>query len=410
LPEYALQLSPTTLCLGLAFSLSCSKEEQALTPIPLLVVSDADTAETPGSGIDDDSDDSDDSDNSDDPDNETLSIQEDEVVTEAGVATVTIEVEDGVTAFMLTAESEQRVALERIINPEGNVIFDWEDWYSENQSLTSAIWPSSSEMVLNWPVRAEEGSLYEGSWQVVLSAVGSIGRYQPNSTIQVITHTKRDDDFDSGVVRVRLVYAEGVDEIEGVAEAMNAGIERWKQIWAMQGLEPLVTTESSDFDPDLPYPGDGAEEIYDLALDSAENEITMIVGETIKGGTDYLGVAGSIPGTLTAKTRSAVVISWLASAGFDGRFDDTEIGILGETMAHEMGHYMGLFHPVEQNGWSRWDACDDTPNCNSESRCRDQLGENVMFPTPICTYSGCIEQGQISPIQAEILHRYSGTL
>ena len=120
-------------------------------------------------------------------------------------------------------------------------------------------------------------------------------------------------------------------------------------------------------------------------------------------------MAGAIPGTLTANTRSAVVVSWLASAGTDGVFQDTDITILGETMAHEVGHYMGLFHPVEQT-WSTWDACDDTPDCTSESACISALGTNLMFPTPVCDFDGCIEQDQLSLVQEGIMHRYTGTL
>jgi len=340
----------------------------------------------------------------------SLETQEGEVITESGLATVNIKIDNNEDAFMVTADGDHLVAVEQIMDPSGDVIFSWEDWYSVGTNLTSSIWPTSSEMVLNWPIRAEEGDIYKGSWKVVLSAVNGSGVYQSGSKIKVTVQTKNDRDFDSGVVNIRLVYADGVDDVEGVEEAMSAGIERWREIWAPIGLEPNVRTESSNFDPDLPYPGNGSEEIYDLVMDSYEDEITMIVGETILGGTDYLGVAGGIPGSLTANTRSAVVISWLASSGLDGSFNDMEISILGETMAHEIGHYMGLFHPVEQARWDAWDACDDTPNCTSESTCTDQLGDNLMFPKPVCSITECIEQDHISNVQAEILHRYTGAL
>ncbi len=345
----------------------------------------------------------------------SLETEEGEVVTDAdGMTTVSVRVDEGESAFMITADGEHLVALESITNPVGEKVFDWEDWYDVNTNLTSAIWPNASEMVLNWPIRDEDGDIYPGKWSVVLSATqpsaDGYNRYQSGSKINVIVQTKNDEDFDNGVVNIRLVYADGVDDNAAVTTAMAAGIERWREIWAPLGLRPNVTIESSSFDPDLPYPGDGSEEIYELVLDSDEQEITMIVGETILGGTDYLGVSGGIPGTLTANTRSAVVLSWLASAGPDGGFDDIDITILGETMAHEIGHYMGLFHPVEQAGWNTWDACADTPDCTSESRCTDQLGDNLMFPSPVCDMSGCVEQDQLSNVQAEILHRYTGAL
>lgn len=339
----------------------------------------------------------------------TLLTEEGEVVTEDGVATVEVKIDSVETAFMITADGEHFVSVDEIINPSGETVLHWSDWTSTNLNLTSAIYPSATEMVLNWPVRAEDGRVSKGTWKVILSAVNAEGRYQSGSKIKLTVQTKDDADFKNATVNVRLVYADGVGEMAEVREAMEAGIERWREIWAPYGLTPVVRTESSSFDPDLPYPGEGSEEIYDLVMDSYEDELTMIVGETIRGGTDYLGVAGGIPGTLTANTRSAVVVSWLAGAGVDGTFQDTDITILGETMAHEVGHYMGLFHPVEQS-WDSWDACDDTPDCSSEAGCTEKLGDNLMFPTPVCDFDGCIEQDQLSGVQEEILHRYTGAL
>ena len=82
---------------------------------------------------------------------------------------------------------------------------------------------------------------------------------------------------------------------------------------------------------------------------------------------------------------------------------------MGETMAHEVGHFMGLFHPVEQT-FDRWDACDDTPNCASAAECEGVLGNNLMYPAPVCDFTSCIEQDQLSDVQVEILQRYTGAL
>jgi hypothetical protein len=331
------------------------------------------------------------------------------VETSSGAARVNIDINNRESAFLLTAKGEHLVAVDEILDEDGERVFYWEDWYTLNTYLTSAIWPNTSEMVLNWPIRGEEAHLSKGIWTVILSAVNGSGQYQSGSEICYTVQSKEDDDLEWGEVNVRLVYAEGVGEMELVTEAMDAAIERWNDIWAPMGLIPVVRIENGDFSKHLPYAGDGSESIYDLTLESYEDEITMMVGETIAGGTSFLGVAGGIPGTLTANTRSAVVMSWLAGAGSDGVFSDIEISILGETMAHEVGHFMGLFHPVEQT-WSSWDACDDTPNCSSASTCESQLGDNLMFPAPICDFSTCIDQDQLSDIQTEILHRYTGAL
>jgi hypothetical protein len=331
-----------------------------------------------------------------------------EVCTSAGIATVNIDISSAESAFLITADGDHLVAVEEIRSPSGTVLH-WEDWYTANTYLTSGIWPLSSEMVLNWPIRGEEADLKAGTWDVDLAAVDSSGHYKNGSCISVTVQTKEDDDFGRGTVNVHLVYAEGVGSIEEVTTAVDAAIERWTDIWAPLGLTPVVRQSSGTIDPDLPYAGDGSEDIYDVTMDSYEDEITLIMGETIDGSNDFYGVAGSIPGTMTATTRSAVVMGWIANAGLDGSFSELDINIMGETMAHEIGHYMGLFHPVEQT-FDAWDACDDTPDCTSSSTCDDVLGSNLMYPYPVCDMSGCVEQGDLSDIQGEILHRYTGAL
>ena len=59
---------------------------------------------------------------------------------------------------------------------------------------------------------------------------------------------------------------------------------------------------------------------------------------------------------------------------------------------------------------ARWDACDDTPNCASATECEGVLGNNLMYPAPVCDFTSCIEQDQLSDVQVEILQRYTGAL
>ena len=338
-----------------------------------------------------------------------LSGYSEDLCTEAGVANLNIDISDSETAMLITLGGNDLIALDEIRDPDGNVVLNWNDWYTEKNFLTSAIWPLSSEMVLNWPIRAEDADLFAGQWTVTVAAVDSRGNYKSGACMNATVQSKEDPSFSTANVNVRLVYANGVDELDEVTSAVNAAIDRWTTIWAPYGLYPNVRITTGNINADLPYVGDGSEEIYAITMDSYEDEITLVVGDTIDGGTEYLGVAGSIPGTLTANTRSAVVIGWIASAGLDGAFSDLDISIMGETMAHEVGHYMGLFHPVEQT-WDSWDACDDTPDCRGRSECESELGTNLMFPAPVCDFNDCLAQDQLSDVQVEILQRYTGAL
>ena len=93
--------------------------------------------------------------------------------------------------------------------------------------------------------------------------------------------------------------------------------------------------------------------------------------------------------------------------GPDALFSDEEVRILGETMAHEVGHLLGLFHPVEID-LDAWDALADTPRCERTSRCETQLGDNVMFPYPVCNWGGCQSQGNMTTDQVHVVRNYVG--
>jgi hypothetical protein len=107
--------------------------------------------------------------------------------------------------------------------------------------------------------------------------------------------------------------------------------------------------------------------------------------------------------------RASISVSWARHAGVDGVFDLNEVSFLATTMAHEVGHYAGLFHPVEI-GWTYWDPLADTPDCTSESNCVNRLGTNLMFPYNLCDGYGCELSVDLTRDQADVMHLYPGTL
>jgi hypothetical protein len=87
-----------------------------------------------------------------------------------------------------------------------------------------------------------------------------------------------------------------------------------------------------------------------------------------------LGLSTGIPGAagLHGTSASGLVFS-TASLGKDN-------GTLGQTMAHEIGHFLGLRHTTEHGG-SEHDPITDTPECAAPDLaflCSD--AENFMFP------------------------------
>ena len=327
-----------------------------------------------------------------------------------GSLTVDIDVSAEQSAFLVTATSSSYLVAEGIEDPHGDVALDFRDWADTDELLTAGIFfLGRQNAVLNWPVRGVDGALDSGRWRVELLTLTEDGARAPNASVDVVTQTKTDDDLSAGVLRVRVVFADGVDELDDVVAATEDAVDHWASIWAAHGLELDVTWATGTVDADLPFLSEGSPEVELEAALGTDHDVTVIVGESIGDWTEVLGEAGGIPGTLVATEHAAVGVSWLANSGADGAFDAQDIRIFGETMAHEVGHYAGLFHPVEADGSYR-DALDDTEDCADSRSCERSLGRNNLFPYPICSLSGCMVQDELSGDQVEVLQRYVGVL
>lgn len=326
-----------------------------------------------------------------------------------GLFNLEFAVQEGERFQVVLADPKKGIlGTETLSDPTGNTALDGEDWYTSSQSLTSAVYGAQFASALNWPVREQDGPVAAGIWTLSGFTLDRNYSYAGNTDIDVTILYRTDESPAVGSVHAVVAYCTGVKEQEGVVEAMEAGVAYWQELYAMRGIE--LTVEYSDIavDPDLPDTYQGVTEYQDLLAQKVDYPLLMVIGDQIAGDSYVYGEAGAIPGPMVASPISAVEISWLAHAGGNGKFSDNELAILGETMAHETGHYIGLFHPVE-DGWEYWDALEDTPDCTSMSSCQDELGANLMFPYPVCTsMTECNRQDQLSGGQVGIMQRYVG--
>lgn len=327
-----------------------------------------------------------------------------------GLIEIEIEVPRNASSFQITGDGDELVSFDQLIAPDGEIVLDWHEWIDNEEQLTLSFVPQRTTTALSWPIREQDGPLQAGTWTVWLSIYDERSQ-QPAREVEVelFSDIKIDPNLDAGRVSVQVVWASGVEEEPGVSDAVDEAIERWADIWGERGVKLSVHHVDSDLDRDLGFTFTGDGEIEDLADEMDKGELQLVIGETVDDVENLLGLTAGIPGTIEPSPNTFVVLSWLNHAGLDGEFDEEEIRIMGETMAHETGHYMGLFHPVESDQ-SSFDALDDTARCESSSSCEDALGDNLMFPYPICTSEGCPPQGDLSGDQAGVMHRYVGVL
>ncbi len=259
---------------------------------------------------------------------------------------------------------------------------------------------------LNWPRHGRDAPLREGKWRLEIGVADTEGFYaQESARLDLLF--KSDIDPTSGILRVALVFAGSTADDADLVEATREAVEHWRALYATAGIE-LDLTELEYPEGNLEPPGAGSDRHYlQIAEETGVGVINVVIVPAIVGVEDVYGIAGDIPGPLVPSIRTAVLVSAEEARGPDGRFDETELRIYGETLAHETGHLLGLFHPVETT-LDVWDALDDTPQCSSNRSCESKMADNLMYPFPVCTLFTCVPQTTITDDQATAANLYVG--
>ena len=320
-------------------------------------------------------------------------------------------------ALSVTVRSDtpgSRVYVRRLIDPDGAVAFRAEDWFAPNDEQKTNAGLLAPVTTLNWPVLATDFLLVPGKWSAVVGlADANQNLVQGEVSIDILL--KDDTDLFRGRVRVVLVRPVTLDF--STQSALQQAKREWVEMFDQLGVGIIFDEIPTSFLGLLP-PTTGDERYVELAQINGIRTVSVVLTDAIDapelgfgGGVSQIaGLSGGIPGALVPTPHSAVQVSLLAAMGPDGRFDDEEIRLFAETMAHETGHFLGLFHPVEaltaDEPWVTFDAIDDTPRCPTQSSCLRDLSENLMFPFPVCEPGGnCLRQDQLSAGQVAVMQR-----
>lgn len=318
-----------------------------------------------------------------------------------GAVSIPITLDANDDAFMVMVErASGLVSVDGVVDAAGELRLSWEDWLGARESLTNAFYASDGVAVLNFPVRQQDGPLAPGDWTVAASTLDDEGYPEPRKEVDV-TVIRRSCVAQTPTLMVTIVYVGGLESDGEVTAAVETAAARWAEIYGAYGLAIDVGYAAFDTDGSVPEPILGGEE-YRSIYAEIEEGLVLVVADDVGGFADLYGEAGGLPGPYLDSVHSAVAVSWLIHAGADASFSDDEVEVFAETMAHEAGHYLGLFHPVEMD-WAAWDALGDTRRCSAEAACEDALGDNLMFPYPVCGESSCVEQSLLTDDQTGVL-------
>ena len=256
-----------------------------------------------------------------------------------GTTTIDVEVTSPDDVFQVILRRNRGLAdVEQVYDPDGNLVLDWEDWYDSSYQLTECFYPYEFASTCNWPVREQDGPLAVGTWQVVVATIDNSYNYDPRADLDVEVLRRTDSAFAKGDLRAVIAYATGVRDEDGVVDAVEAAAAYWVELYAAVGITLTVEYDDIDVDPAMPDTYEGEDAYAELMQGRDERAVLVVVGETIADDEYTYGEAGGIPGPYGPAEMGAVEVAWLANAGSDARFSDSDIALMGETMAHEVGH------------------------------------------------------------------------
>ncbi len=330
-------------------------------------------------------------------------------VDDNGRARVSFNVPGDTTKFSVVAEISRagQVRFTDVSDDEGNdYLFPGRDFVSLGGE------PLEFLNVVNVPSRDIDPPV-DASRKFSATAVAT--GLNSGDTITFTINAKADTNLATGRLKVNIFYVGEVGQDASAKAAIAGAMGTFQHIYRDAAAVAVEITEINIDGPTVvPSPFDGDSFYLSASRTASSPAVNIFVGGDIEGasGGDLLGISGGIPGPGIPTRRSGVAISLVGGAGPDGRFSDEDLRVLGETMAHESGHFAGLFHPVDFSGQSvdGEDPLSDTPVCSVLFDCASNtnLITNLMFATPVSDGNGgLIPQDQLSPQQRAVVNRYA---
>lgn len=210
-----------------------------------------------------------------------------------------------------------------------------------------------------------------------------------------------------GAINLNIVL---VGNVEIYQEELDEAVARIQHVWNGAGGPTVGSVELWTLEGDASPVFDDYLEITSAQVDGATQSLNFFLISYFSDSAGTLGVAAGIPGpvAMPGAWGSGVVVA--VDEHLNGAGTALDTSLLGETMAHEGGHQMGLFHTTESDG-SRYDRLGDTADCPasadrdndnyfSAEECRDYDGANFMF-----WVSASFTQDEITADQTWVLNR-----
>ena len=331
-------------------------------------------------------------------------------ITGEGSEALTVSVPSGSesVAIVMEGAGSNLTLASKITSPSGTVVYDFnEDIYTNrtdaNDGLYTVLIPSNTAV-----------DLESGDWQITFLSGG-------NTFTASFTGVIKTKPASANTLDVNLFFV-GVDGLDAATAETDTNFQsilsNVESIYGGAGISfgnvSYIDVSGSDADTygvidSIDGPSSELARLFQLSKGQTNRAINFFFVADIGGGDagfTLLGLAGGVPGppALHGTTRSGVAVNMADFIEAKGAADADMIaeasGLVELIMAHEAGHYLGLYHTTERNGQALdangilgQDPLSDTPTCDdgsdangdkrlSSSECADADGGNLMFWSP----------------------------
>jgi hypothetical protein len=204
-----------------------------------------------------------------------------------------------------------------------------------------------------------------------------------------------------------------VDQAEIYQDEIDATIIAMERFFGAAGItvgDVWLYELDMGWDSVIDVDGDEASELRAIPLeDAADNSVNVyLFDDAFESG--LYGIAAGIPGPVAVQGTAGSGVIVIIGTHLLADRETLDTNELGGTIAHEIGHQLGLFHTTEADGLE-FDILSDTPECPSSfdadrdgevsaEECRERDGGHVLFWT-----SASFPQQTWSAQQRDVLAR-----
>ncbi len=295
---------------------------------------------------------------------------------------INIEIPFGVDSFLIEVRGKRgKYYLTEFVTPSGKELIEAALYTTrgarEIPGLVDWLYP-------NEPTQSVE----EGTYQIIVRGTDAFNGSNLSEDIKVYVYTPQSKPEETCGVRLDFLVDDAALSLASFDAAVARIVQEVDLNYRQIGIKVTdyqtyrVDLQSSDIDLDDGSVVGVVDEVLAKTVSNGaarENSIHILLVRRIGGSAnptfDPAGYSMGLPGRYAHdRGTAAVMVSTELYADGSGALD---VEGLASSLAHEIGHYLGLYHTSERNGRDH-DPIADTPECESEFSCTDDFRRNLM--------------------------------